>query len=355
MSRSMTVQKSPAWSTMLTISVLVLSALLTACDGGLFGTGDGDSDIVASTGAETADSGVPDSVEPAVSTDTGSAGSDVPDSGSPATEPVQAPVVDPVEPVEVGGEGEVEPTDTEDTAPAPSVEEPPSVPAIEFSNTTPSGVENSELLLPALKLINLSGVTLIAASDIELDSSNEISVSTGQTSEFLRLNTGESTVTIDDGDESALLAIIDPLNAVQDSITTVIATLANSSAPGDSTGVDAIDIRVVDTRAAVSAADMAEVRLIFTTIPGELPETQFSLTPNSDNGDGTVLVFSSTQDDGASVIGYQLATPGDYVLSDSDGFFTPQTVQLQANTVNSIIITSNSQTPAFIEVDSDVQ
>ena len=350
MSRSMTIRKSPAWSTTLTISVLVLSALLTACDGGLFGTGDGDSDIVASTGAETADPGLPLIVDPAESPDTGStdADSEDPVSDQPATDPVQAPAVEPTEsdPIEPA------PTEPEETSPSDTVQEPP--PAIEFSNTTPSGIENSESLLPALKLINLSGVTLNAVSDSELEASDEVSVATGQTSDFLSLNTGESVITIDDVDESVPLAIINPLNAVQDSITTVIATLADSSVPGDSTGVDAIDIRVVDTRAAVSAANMAEVRLIFTTIPGELPETQFTLTPDSGNGDGTVLVFSSTQDDGASVIGYQLATPGDYVLSDSDGFFTPQTVQLQANTVNSIIITSSFQ-PAFVEVDSDVQ
>ena len=210
-------------------------------------------------------------------------------------------------------------------------------------------------MLPALKLINLSGVTLNASRDIELDSGDEISVQTGQTSDFLLLNTGESMVTIADGDESAPLATIDPLNAVQDSITTVIATAANSSVPDDSTDVDAIDIRVVDTRATVSAAGMAEVRLIFTTILDELAEPQFSLTPDGDNGDSTALVFSSIQNDGASVIGYQLATPGDYVLSDSDGSFKPQTVILQADTVYSIVITSDLQAPAFIEVDSDLQ
>ena len=284
---------------------------------------------------------------PAVSSESGSdAGGETEDSGTDQTDtdPAQSPAVDPMEAAT---------TDPDQPPLVVSAEEPP--PAIEFSNTTPSGIENLELLLPALKLINLSGVTLNAVRDIELGGNNEISVATGQTSELLRLNTGESMVTIDNDDESSPLAIIDPLNAAQDSITTVIATQADSSTSDDSKGIDAINIRVLDTRAAVTAADMAEVRLIFATVTDELPETLFRLTPDDDNGDGTELLFSSTQNDGASVISYQLATPGDYVLNDSDGFFTPQTVQLQADTVYSIVITSDTQTPAFIEVDSDVQ
>ena len=56
MSRSMTIRKSPARSTTrsitLIIGVFVLSALLTACDGGLFGTDSGsDNDMDATVGA----------------------------------------------------------------------------------------------------------------------------------------------------------------------------------------------------------------------------------------------------------------------------------------------------------------
>lgn len=311
MNKSLTAGNNCTQHAIQLIAVLFFSILLTACDGGIFGTGDSINDLAEIDAGDAISNG---DMQP---TD-GGVGAGATDSSDESTD--------------TGA------SDEADTA------EPAQTPVTDFSNTTPSGITGPTALLPALKVINLSNLSLLATAT---DTAETVLAPVAQTSEFLSLNTGETTVNITNNDNGAMLAVLGPLNAVADSITTLVIT-DNTSDNNTAT----INLDAFDTRAVVSATAMAEVRLIAvpgsdTTLAGSL-----RLTPDDTNADGVELVLSLNAGNDQTSIAYSLANPGAYTLSDFQGALAQQQIELQADTIYTLILSDNPQMPVYIEIDS---
>ena len=318
MNKSLTAGNNCTQHAIQLIAVLFFSILLTACDGGIFGTGDSSNDLAEIDAGDAISNG---DMQP---TDGGV--------GAGATEDTDSATDTSDESTDTGA------SDEADTA------EPAQTPVTDFSNTTPSGITGPTALLPALKVINLSNLSLLATAT---DTAETVLAPVAQTSEFLSLNTGETTVNITNNDNGAMLAVLGPLNAVADSITTLVIT-DNTSDNNTAT----INLDAFDTRAVVSATAMAEVRLI--AVPGSDATLAGSLrlTPDDTNADGVELVLSLNGGNDQTSIAYSLANPGAYTLNDFQGALAQQQIELQADTIYTLILSDNPQMPVYIEIDS---
>ncbi|MFK7859096.1 MAG: hypothetical protein AB8B64_09755 [Granulosicoccus sp.] len=296
--------------TLLTIVVTFTAALLSGCGGGIFGTSSS-SDSVAVT----------DAVD---SSGTAATGGDIvpdTDSGTPAATP------EPVAPEAPGN--------NESDSPSRS---------INFSNTTPSGIDPSSPAVPALKLINLTEATL---------SVNALEQSTSAppqaTSDLLRVNAGQSLVDVRIQDTETTLTSIAPLNAGADTITTLVIEANTSTFVSEAVVV----VLALDTRAVASTNAMADVRVVYTQAANPSSASpDFILSPVENSTGGAELVLINATRNNPEIGVYELANAGDYLLSPSDSSFTPQPITLRADTVYTIVITGNSETPVYIEVDS---
>jgi len=218
-----------------------------------------------------------------------------------------------------------------------------------FSNTTPSGLDTASTSIPALKLINLSGFIVTVTTQDDQATGTSISVPALTSSELISVQTGESSVSIGIEGDGAALALIDPLNAAADSITTVIVE--------STTDTPDLSVLALDTRAVVSADAMAEVRVISTAPvdsgvdPGTTP-TLYTFTPSGDESSGVEFTLLPANNDESAGTLYALASAGDYILSSSATGFEPVSVNLAPNAVYTIVITNNPQTPVYVEIDS---
>lgn len=303
------------------IALLVISfvtaGLLGGCDGGLFGTGTGDnSDIVQP-------------VQPGANSDNVAPG---------VTQPESNPTPD----------GSPE-------APSSNTAESDNLPiTINFSNTTPSGIDQSDVTLPSLKLINLTEFA-IAVTSAESQSTNQsVSISPQQTSDLFSVNTGETTVSVRREDNDSVVASLNPLNAAADTMTTLVLetqTLASDSSQQEAQVITSL--LALDTQAVVSASGMAEIRIVSTAIAdANSVSRNFTLTPTAADSSGAELVLTIANSDNPAVGAYSLANAGSYVLSSNDESISSEPITLLADTVYTIIITRNPQAPVYVEVDS---
>ncbi|MFK8081288.1 MAG: hypothetical protein AB8B97_13455 [Granulosicoccus sp.] len=291
-----------------------VATLIAGCGGGLFGTNDGgDSDTLATAPDVNA-------------SDSEMSGPDV------AGTPVAAPDANVDGTEEAMGEA---------GADSQSL-------TLAFSNSTPSGIDPDSSLVPALKLINLTEATA-TVSTVE----QSVSVSSQGTSELLGVNIGETVVNIGVQNGQPDLISIMPLNAVADSITTLVVQPLNADSDGSEQN-PGISLLALDTRGVASTVGMADVRVVSTESAESANASQalFTLSPVQSSSSGTELVLSNANMDNPSVGAYTLANAGEYLLSSSDSGFTPLPVTLLADVVYTIVVTGNSSMPVYLEVDS---
>ena len=298
------------------VASLFIAQILSGCDGGLFGTGTGDNSELVDPVANSEGDVTPGITDPGTGTNT--------------------PDAAPENPIDTTAESDSQPI------------------SINFSNTTPSGIDSSSNNVPSIKLVNLTDVefTLATIEDQTID--NTISVSAQSTSALLSVNTGETTVSLSREDNDVVVAGLYPLNAAADSLTTLVIEMkevANTATSQDD--IVRFSLLALDTRAVVSANSMAEVRIVATAAagPDTLPTT-YTLTPSGDDTSGAEVVLLLSNRDNPAVGVYSLANAGSYVLSSSDESFSPQPVTLSADEIYTIIITTNPQNPVYVEIDS---
>ena len=311
------------------LAVLIASLLATGCDGGLFGTGDGDisADIAATDASE------PD---------------DIATNPEDGTEDVAA---------ESGGEsGEAStPSNTPDSDTSGLI--------LSFSNTLPSGLDSLTAPLPALKVINLAADAVNAAALNTPSTDASVNAQPGTSSELLPINIGETDIVLVTVDDGAQFAVVSPLNSAENSLTSIIVSGSVNNPDSGATANESSNLSVLalETRAAVSASGMAEVRLVRTAAvssdeadadsTSSLP-TQYLLTPDDNNASGVELVFTTLADGSAQINSYQLIAPGDYTLSNNGDTSFSQQITLEANEVYTLIVTPETQNSVFVEVDS---
>lgn len=313
-------------NTLRLFALLLLLGLLSACGGGIFGTGDGgdiqEIDASEDTGGDGLDEN-PDGVDDSEIDQSPDAGEQAEGSGTE----------------EVDGEGEQIPVDI-----------PSAATTLSFSNNTPSGLDPFDNNVPALKVINLTEFDLSALSEL-VDNIDPavVEVSSQSTSSSLAVNIGESSITVLNGDTGEELVNLEPLNASEDSLTTlIIAQNDEAASPTDS----ALTATAVDTRAVSASSSMAEVRVIYIveSDPESIPE--ITLSPVGDNPNGSSVVLHNRQIAEENLTTYELVNSGSYALSTSDDSFSQQLITAEADSVITFVITGQSLTPVYVEVDS---
>jgi len=191
-----------------------------------------------------------------------------------------------------------------------------------FSNTLPSGLSDTNPILPAAKVINVSPTAVTASTNVQGVSFSQ-DIAAQQSGALFSINTGESSVTLGITSNPMIIASVNPLNAVSDSITSII--FSASSTPDTNEGatdnpLDRFSITALDTRAQATSRDMVDVRVVSlstTSVDSRL----YTLTPVSDNGAGVQVGLTLTQARSnltTLVSPYALANPGNYVLSSPD-------------------------------------
>ena len=312
------------------VMICFIGITLASCDGGLFGTGDGSNDIDSvATGTDSAVI-----VETPDATESAGGGTGPVDGG----EPVEAV------------------TDSDsDAAPAPETANNTSSQlaiSVSFSNTTPSGATANGTTLPAAKLINLTNVDLLLSAEDVGQSESAVIVSPGNTSNSVRLNTGESTLSItgNSAQSSTFEFTVDPLNAVADSVTTVVIA-GNDVSDSNNQLAQPVSFAVLDTRV-VASAGMAEIRAIDLSSASNSGTAPVYTLTGTDSSGNTGLVFTFPDTDAQAPAAYSLINPGTYLLESSEDSSLAQKLEIAADSVYSVIISDDEQTPVYLEIDS---
>lgn len=319
-------------NTLRLFALLLLLSFLSACGGGIFGTGDGG-----------------DIQEIDASDDTGEDGLDENTDGVDDSEIDQSP--------NTGEQGEgsgTEEADGEGESEGESEQIPGDIPSaattLSFSNNTPSGLDPLDNNVPALKVINLTEFDLSAVSEL-VDNIDPavVEVSSQSTSGFLSVNIGESTINVFNQDSGEELVNLEPLNASEDSLTSLIIAQNDETAPPTDSALTAT---AVDTRAVSASSSMAEVRVIYIVESDLESIPEITLSPVADNPNGSSVVLYNRQIAEENITTYELVNSGSYALNTSDNSFSQQLITAEAGSVFTLVITGQSLTPVYVEVDS---
>ena len=288
--------------------ILSLLLLISGCDGGLFGTGDGSIESI-------------DAAQPPVSV---APESETSEQSAPAQE----------------SDNSTEGIESSDISVS-----------LAFDNTMPSGLNTDNVLLPAAKILNLSSIAINAYVD-GVEVGNSVNAPQLQSSELLAVNTGESTIVLRSIEDNIIIGSISPLNAAPSSITSIIISSAGDNAALLSELT--MSLTALTTRAQATAADMVDLRIV-TVGTSDSDNASYTLTPTSTNTQGLELQLSATparSNNTTLVSEYLIARTGSYTLSSTDTSMPVQTVELEAGRVYTLIDTGQPETPLFIEVDS---
>lgn len=282
------------------IALLAFCGALTACGGGIYGTGSGtESDI----SEQAPGSGINDS-----------AGSD--------------------EQPTIGENGDTVHTDS---APMPDV-----APAQQttFSNTVPSGLD----LPPQLKLINLSEVPINAYAQDTPMALFDIAAPPQSTSSYSALMPGESVITVLNTDTLVTIGSINPLNVAQGSVTSLL--IADSL----SYSADLPGILPFSTQVTSAAADVAMVRLVSAADTAS-HTAMYALMPQGTNPGMAEIEFTGMNTTSQRVSDYQLVGAGDYDLTDGTGRTITGALSFSPGVVYTVIITDATDSGIYLEVD----
>ncbi|MFK8076860.1 MAG: hypothetical protein AB8B84_09770 [Granulosicoccus sp.] len=284
-----------------------LVVLLSACDGGLFGTGDGSNTIQVETGA---DSNPPDS-------DTRDPDPD----SNPSTDPVENPGT---------GDGNSAPPATQ--TPVDS----------SFENLQ-AGTNSTT---PGIHLINVSDRSIGVFN--ESNGSNVFSnpIPPGSVSDAAAIQLGENNLVVTDTTNDTAIAYIRPLNAGTSTLTTLIVR--------NTTG-ESLDVVKLSSISISQTPTVARVRVVQANSFGTTDsEATFMLLPFGNNPGGSTVLFNNINSSSASEANYQLATPGGYRLVDSLGRFDDIPLDVGAGKIYTLIIQESATPPILVHEDDQL-
>lgn len=304
------------------LSALLLMLLLTGCDGGIFGTGDG-GDIVSPADVE---------------------GSDPTDNG---TEPDEGDSTAPEEPV------------TEPESPlAPGADSGDATIELRAFENLDTG---SDSATPLLSLINLSQQSLGAFSDTDTQALFSAPVQPGALSPRVTVPLGTESLSVIDTDTDNTQLVLSPLNLGNASVTTLIARdrLAEPGADPETdidpeTSSATVDILALPARLSLSDDALARVRLLQVyPIADDDRAGQMMLLPAGANPGGSeVSLGLVSAADFLQTVVYQTVTAGSYELQDSLSRFAPYPLTLSPGHAYTLILTG-SETVLLIVQDSE--
>lgn len=278
--------------------VLLLLLVLTGCDGGIFGTGDGS--VV--TPVDGIDAGSSD-LQPPEGTGSPTDGSDQPSS-------------------------EVQPDASDDT----QAELRP------FENLQIGSNSNR----PLIALVNLSAVPLNASTGA--DDLFMAAILPGAVSDYASIALESTQLTVTDAATAEPLLVLSPLNLGAFSVSTVIARDRLPAAPSDTgspTTLPDVEIIAVPSQQLPSDDGVARVRLLQSSaLDSDDRPASMSLIPadalpggsEADLGNVSAATFGTQAD-------YRLVAPGSYRLVDSLGRLTPIPVELISGEFHTLILT----------------
>ncbi len=269
-------------------------AILTGCDGGIFGTGDGDIDSSV------------DNV----------------DAVSPGSEPPTGTETLPTE-----GEDEPSPDDPDDDS---------QVETRSFENL----LIGSDRTRPLIALVNLSAVSLdviVGANELFPDA-----ILPGVVSTYSSVALESTQLSVVDGITADPLLILSPLNLAAYSVSTLVAR-DRLTIGGDEQTLADVDIVAIASQQLSSDDGVARVRLLQASLldDDDVP-ANMSLVPadESPGGSEVDLGVVSAASFGTSS-DYRLVTPGSYRLVDSLGRLAPLSVELSSGEFHTLILTGS--------------
>ena len=290
---------------------ICLVVLLSACDGGLFGTGDGSNTIQVETGAD----------------------SNAPDSNTQDPDPDSNPSTDPAtDPVENPGTG-----DGDSTPPATQTPEDSS-----FENLQ-AGTDSTT---PGIHLINVSDRSISVFNESNGSNVFPNPIPPGSVSDAAAIQLGENNLVVTDTTNDTVIANIRPLNAGASTLTTLIVR--------NTTG-ESLDVVKLSSISISLAPTVAQVRVIQANLLGTSDtEATFMLLPFGENPGGSAVLFNNINSSSASEATYQYATPGGYRLVDSLGRFDAVPLNVSAGKIYTLIIQEGATPPILVHEDDQL-
>lgn len=275
--------------------LLTLAALLlvSGCDGGLFGTGDGGNVI------------------------------DV-DAGAPVTElpPAQTPQM-PGTPTDGTG--------TEDQAPT-----------VEFDNLI-SGQSNTA---PVIALLNTSSRPLNISRELNDATLFTQAIEPRSFSEPVAISPGDNFLDVLDAQSLQRVFSIRPLNAGESSVTTLIARVLSDQT---------FDVVTLRTLTLSSTPTVAQVRIVQSNLLDETdtPAT-ITLQPAGTAPGNAEVLFANVAASSASQASYQTVGAGSYQLLDSLARFQPAEITVEEGEIYTLVITSLQAPVLIVQRDTDL-
>ncbi len=280
------------------LTILIILVLLTSCDGGLFGSGDGSENL----DIDASDSGI--------------ASGNNSDNNSESEEAQEPDSVSGLQP---------EPTSS-----------------LVFDNV----LVGSDRLDPIINLFNNSTRSLDVVSEANGSSIFSSSIAPGTFSEPGTLATGENQLNIVDTQTGQTVFLIEPLNAGVSSVTTLIArNLLDQQ----------IDVVPLRTLSVSNTPSVALVRVVQAKLLNELDTAAtFTLQPNGSMPGNSEIEFLNVAASTAADAQYQTVGAGTYQLIDDLNRIEPTTLSVLAGEIYTLVVI-NTETPVLnIQIDSDL-
>jgi hypothetical protein len=265
------------------LQLTILAGLLSACDGGIFGTGDGQRLLV-----ENADS-------------------------------------------MIGGEGENIVDGGDDLTPSamPDMTDSPAV----IPNFTNLQVATSTAA-PLINIINVSDKAIRARLNTSSASLFPTAIEAGDFSQTAELQLGENTITLINPVTSAELLPAFTFNVGASSLTTLIVR---------DSAIETINAVLLSTLSMSATPSMAQLRIVQANLlSDEDTASTLLLQPNGSSPGGGEVSFSNISVATAGTAVYQAVGPGDYQLIDSLARIESQSLSLQAGKVYTLVIIGRS-------------
>ena len=315
------------------IPALMFAALLASgCDGGIFGTGDSNSEdlLIATTPPGTTDPLGSDEMPPESQGQPGSGDTDVTDRPDSETDDADA---------QLGEDEDVPPPEAEPGADAMANE--PEM-TIAFDNTLVGypGVE------PQLRFVNTSSKTILASLGRATGDTEIIEIAPLGVTPQTRLEIGETIIDLTPaGALNPIVRIVASLGLSSVSTVLVQPTDAESSS---------VIALALETQTTTSDTSLVQLRLVAPAWNFTLSSGLWSLTPSGTNpgsADATLTAIVDASSDPS----YTSITAGDYELRLDGQSIELPTLTLNANTVTTLVLSGAIGDLQLTEVfDSDI-
>lgn len=224
------------------------------------------------------------------------------------------------------------------------------VPNIAFENLLVGSTD----IRPRLALINLSSRSLNIARDGDITTLFTTSTLPGERTQAVPLPLGESLLNIVDTNANQTVFTFESLNAGASSITTLVArnplTGSTANPTSDKPLLDIITLRTM----ASNDTEVAQVRVVQVNLLGDFDDiATMSLVPEGTQPGGSEVSFTNITASTAIEANYSPVGAGSYRLVDSMTRFEPVSVTVDAGSVYTVFIISNTHPVTVIQKDSD--